>query len=140
MTAKEYLSQLRFLNGKINSLIERRQRYKDLATRCTPAYGGMPGGGGKKSGLEDTVGKIVELEREMDGRIADLHTLTAEVEAVIDNVPDKRYREILRMRYLNEWSWVRIATEMELSVDWVKHAHGFALLQVVLPDYVSKGA
>jgi hypothetical protein len=59
---------------------------------------------------------------------------------VIDNVPDKRYREILRMRYLNVWSWVRIATELELSEDWVKHAHGFALLQVVLPDYVNRSA
>ena len=140
MKAKEYLSQLRFLNGKINSLLERRQRYKDLATRCTPSYGGMPGGGGKKSGMDDLVGRIVEMEHEMMCRVDELHTLTSEIEAVIDNVPDKRYREILRMRYLNEWSWVRIATELELSEDWVKHAHGFALLQVVLPDYVSKGA
>lgn len=136
MTPKEYLSQIRFRNAKINSLRERAARYRDMATRCTAKYGAMPGGGGGNgSKIADAVEKIMQLEAEMAAQIDEYTELTSEIEAVINNVPDTRYREILRMRYLNEWSWVRIATEMELSVDWVKHAHGYALLQVVLPKY-----
>lgn len=136
MTAKEYLSQLRFRNAKVNSLRERVARYRDMATRITPAYGGMPGGGGgAASKTEEAVIKIAHLQEEMQERIAEIADLVIEIEAVIDAVPDPRYREILRMRYINEWSWVRIATELELSVDWVKHAHGYALLQVVVPEY-----
>lgn len=136
MTAKEYLSQLRFKSAKINSLRERAARYRDLATGCTPKYGATPGGvGGNGSKLADAVEKIVQLESEMATQIDEYTALTSEIETVIDNVPDTRYRELLRMRYLNEWSWVRIATEMELTVDWVKHAHGYALLQVVVPRY-----
>lgn len=139
MTAKEYLSQLRFRHARVNSLRERIARYRDLATRCTPAYGGMPGGGGGNgSKTEEAVLKIAQLSTEMQERIDEIAELTVEIEAVIDAVPDVRYREILRMRHLNEWSWLRIATELQLSEDWVKHAHGYALLQVTVPEYAKK--
>lgn len=130
MLAKVYLGQLRFKNAKINSLLARRQRYKDLASRSTAVYRDMPGGGRRgSSSVEEYVCKIVELEREIDRRIDEYVDLTREIDALIRSVADERYRAVLTLRYINEWSWTKIAQEMNYSVDWVWKLHGRALLE-----------
>lgn len=43
---------------------------------------------------------------------------------------DERYREVLQYRYINEWSWDKIAREMHYSPDWVWELHGKALLGI----------
>ena len=136
MTAKDYLNQLRFKNAKINSLLARRQRYKALASRRTAVYRDMPGGGRCGcSSVEEYVCKIVDLEREIDRRIDEYVDLTREVEGQIRALEDERYRVLLCFRYINEWSWSKIAHEMHYTVDWVWELHGKALLDF---DRVSK--
>ena len=128
MTPKEYLSQLRWKNAKINSLLARQQRYRELATRRTAVYRDMPGGGRRgSSSVEEYVCKIVDMEREIDRRIDEYVDLTREIEGRIRTLEDERYRAILCFRYINEWSWVKIAREMNYSLDWVWELHGRAL-------------
>lgn len=128
MTPKEYLSQLRWKNAKINSLIARQQRYRELATRRTAVYRDTPGGGRRSSSsAEEYVCRIVDMEREIDRRIDEYVDLTREIEGRIRTLEDERYRAILCFRYINEWSWVKIAQEMNYSLDWVWELHGRAL-------------
>lgn len=128
MKAKEYLNQLRYKNAKINSLLARRQRYKELAARQTAVYRNVPGGGRRGcSSVEEYVLKAVELEREIDRRIDEYVDITREIEAEIKSIPDERYRAILCFRYINEWSWTKIAQELNYSLDWVWELHGRAL-------------
>lgn len=128
MTAKEYLSQLWRKNAKINSLLARQQRYRELASRSTAVYRDIPGGGqSRASSTEEYVCKIVDLEREIDRRIDEYVDLTREIEGRIRTLEDERYRAILCFRYINEWSWVKIAQEMNYSLDWVWELHGRAL-------------
>ena len=133
MNAKEYLSQLRFRSAKIDALLERRAKYRDLALRCTTLYRGSPGGTLRVSSVEEYVCRIVDLEQEIDQRLSAYVRLTREIERAIDAVPDPRYRELLRFRYVNGWSLSRIAREMHMSEDWVKHLHGEALQQFDVP-------
>lgn len=128
MAAKEYLSQLRYKNAKINSLLARQQRYRELASRSTAVYRDIPGGGqSHASSTEEYVCKIVDLGREIDRRIDEYVDLTRAIETLIRSVKDDRYREILTDRYITEWSWSKIAREMHYSIDWVWELHGQAL-------------
>lgn len=128
MTPKEYLGQLRWKNARINSLLARRQRYRELATRRTAVYRDTPGGGRRSSSsVEEYVCRIVDMEREIDRRIDEYVDLTREIETAIKSIPDERYRTILCFRYINEWSWVKIAQEMGYSPEWACTLHGRAL-------------
>lgn len=146
MTAKEYLRQLQRRDARINALIERQQRYRELASRCTAVYRDTPGrssapgrrsapGGGTRrvSSVEEYAVKIVDLEREIDRRIDEYVDLTREIEAAIDRIPDGRYRDVLRFRYVNGWSWEKIAEEMRYDRRWVYRMHGRALNMIEVP-------
>ena len=135
MTAKEYLRQLSRKDARIKALLERQRRYRELAERRTAVYRDMPGGGKKRvSPVEEYAVKIVDLEREIGRRIDEYVDLTREIEAVIDKVGDDRYRDILRFRYVNGWSWERIAREMHYDVKWLYKMHGRALQKIFPPD------
>ena len=84
--------------------------------------------------MEEYACKLADLEMEIDRRIDQYVDLTREIEAAIDAVEDPRYRELLRFRYVNGWSWLKIANEMHMSEDWVKHMHGWALQHVRVPE------
>ena len=77
--------------------------------------------------------RIVELEREIDRRIDEYARLVREIETAIDAVADPQCREVLRYRYLNGWSWQRIAGEMNYSQDWLWRLHARALEAVKIP-------
>lgn len=135
MTAKEYLRQLSRKDARINALIERQQRYRELAERRTAVYRDTPGSGRRcSSSVEEYVVKIIDLEREIDRRIGEYVDLTREIEAAIDRVSDDRYRDILRYRYINGWSWERIAREMHYELRWIYRLHGRALREIRVPD------
>lgn len=135
MTAKEYLRQLLRRDARINALIERRQRYRELADVRGVAYGDVSGGGSRHgSAVEDCAVRIVELEREIDRRIDEYVDLVRQAEAAIDRVPDARCRDVLRYRYLSGWTWEKIAEQMHYDERWVRHLHGLALLQVEVPE------
>jgi hypothetical protein len=130
MDAKTYLRQLTRMDKRIDALFERRNRYKDLATRRTTVYRDMPGGGRRcASSCEEYVCKIVDLERELDRRIDEYVDLTREIEGLIANVPDDRHRDILTWRYVNGWSWERIAEAMHYDRVWIWRLHGRALAE-----------
>lgn len=140
MTAKEYLNQARGMQLRVEALEERIARLRSRAERMTARYGAAPGGSGRNAGLEAGVAKIVDLERELTRRVAAYAELIAGIERAIDAVPDPRQRDLLKFRYLNGWSWRKIAREMHLSEDRVWHLHGEALKVVRPPEGQTEAA
>ena len=58
MTAKEYLRQLSRKDARIDALIERQRRYRELAERRTAVYRDTPGGGRRcSSSVEEYVAR-----------------------------------------------------------------------------------
>lgn len=134
MTAKEFLSQARGMKVRIEALEERRARYRDLATRRTAHYHSEPGGGTRRvSSVEEYALKIVDLDAELAARIEQYVDTLRKIEAVIDAVDDQRCRDLLKFRYLNGWSWNKVARRMDYSVDHVWHLHDRALKMVRVP-------
>ncbi|MBO5917387.1 MAG: hypothetical protein J6Q14_01310 [Oscillospiraceae bacterium] len=134
MTAKEYLGQVRHAERRIAALKARKIKYQELAAQRTAHYRQGPGGSTRRvSSVEDYACRIVDLEREMDRRIGEYVDLIHEIERAIWAVPDDQQREVLEYRYLNGWSWNRIAGTMAHTERHVYRLHGIALRQIKVP-------
>jgi len=128
MDVKTYLRQLARMDQKIDALLERRERYEALAAKRTTMITGMPGSRRRESNVEYFGCKLVDLARNIDRRIDEYVDLTRQIESEIDALPDDRYRDILRFRYINRWSWNRILDAMNYTdMKWLWHLHGEAL-------------
>lgn len=71
-----------------------------------------------------------EYSHQLEARTADLLNVQREILRTIEQVPDSRYRLLLRARYLEGMTWEQIAVEMAYSWRQMLRMHGDAL-QVV---------
>lgn len=134
MTAKEYLSQAKFLDDRINSKIQQISSLNELATKCTATISDMPhspNSGG--STMADAVCKIVDLQEEINKDIDRLVDLKREIMGVIKAVPNVEYQTILEKRYLCFISWEQIAVDMNYSMQHIHRMHSSALKEIVVP-------
>ena len=130
MTAKEYLNRYRRLNAYIDCKLEEAAQLRELATRLSPmAMFDRNGNVSDKVGR--TAVKIVDLEREIDRDVDELVEIRSEIMRTISSVPDIEIRTMLEYRYINGWSWRKIALKMHYSEDHVTcYLHRKALKEV----------
>ena len=134
MTAKEYLSQARFLDERINSKIQQITSLNELATKCTSTLSDMPHNPNKgNSTMADAVCKIIDLQEEINRDIDRLVDLKREIMKVIKAVPDVEYQTILEKRYLCFISWEQIAVDMNYSIQHIHRMHSKALKEITVP-------
>lgn len=135
MTAKEYLSQAKFLDQRINSKIQQVASLNDLATKATSTLTGMPRNPNHAtSTMEETIAKIIDLQAEINRAIDRLVDLKQEITAVIKAVDNNEYQTLLEKRYLCFLSWEKIAVEMGYSIRNIQILHGKALASVIFPN------
>ena len=128
MTAKEYLSQARYLDARINTKIKQLEALNTLATSATSVLTGMPHSPNKaRSKMADIVDKIVDLQAEINRDIDALVDLKGEMRSKLEMVPAEDYKAILEMRYLCFMSWEQIASNLGLSVPYTYKLHDRAL-------------
>ena len=128
MTVKEYLSQARYLDMRIQSKLEQLQSLNELATKCTSVITGMPHSPSKStSSMADTITKIIDLQCEINKDIDELVDLKEEIANVIHNVKQTELRMILEKRYLCFHTWDSIAADMGYDLRWLHRLHGKAL-------------
>lgn len=133
MSPRDYLQQARGMRLRIEALNERRQRYEDLATSATAHYRSGPGGTKRVSSVEEYAVKLADLSEEMNLRAGIYAEALREIEAAIDAVEDPKYRDILRYRYLNGWSWRMIERKMYYGNNYIFQLHLRALQAVTVP-------
>ena len=111
MTKKE-LSQVYFLKREIRQLEQRIKELETAAMVCTSKITGGPNG----TGINDKIGNYAE-------QIADLKNLLAlnlrkcvyefnRLDKFIQSVDDSEMRTILTLRYLQGFSWQKVAKSM----------------------------
>ena len=124
MTAKEYLSQYRTLNARIDAKLAQVQRLRHLAQ--------SPGGQNycgsfRRTHPRDKVGeltvKIVDLETEID-KLIDLEW---EIKACISKLENENQRTVLEMRYINGFTFETIARKTHYSLRAVYYYHSSGL-------------
>ncbi len=131
MTAKEYLAQARNIDHDIQDMLEEVAVLRSMAEKTTAILSGMPGKATKDTPqLADTVGKLIEQEKKIDGEIDRLVDLRTEIYAAIQQVADRDARRVLHLRYMGYRSWSAIAEEMKLSLRQIYRLHGEGLKKV----------
>lgn len=139
MTAKEYLSQAYRLDQRINSKIEQVASLNDLATKCTSTLTGMPRNPNRASStMADAVGKIIDLQNEINHDIDRLVDLKREIVTVIKAIENPEYQTLLEKRYLCFLTWEKIAVDMGYDLRWLYRIHKRALDEIRVPDSESR--
>ena len=137
MNAKEYLSQARYLDARINSKIKQVERLNFLATSATSVLSGMPHNPNKAtSKMADIVGKIVDLQAEINHDIDTLVDLKRDIGGLIKSLPNVEHQTLLEKRYLCFQSWEQIAVDLSFSMQHTFRMHDSALkeIDVMLKD------
>ena len=131
MTAKEYLAQARNIDHDIQDMLEEVAVLRSMAEKTTAILSGMPGKATKDTPqVADTVGKLIEQEKKIDGEIDRLVDLRTEIYAAIQQVADRDARRVLHLRYMGYRSWSARAEEMKLSLRQIYRLHGEGLKKV----------
>jgi hypothetical protein len=117
MNAKEYLSQAFWLDQRIDSKLQQLDSLKSLAMKVTTTYGQERVSGTKeKSPMENTIVKLIDLEREIDKDIDKLVDLKREIIDIINQVENPTYRLLLELRYISGNTWEDIAEKMQYDL------------------------
>lgn len=135
MNAKEYLSQAMYIDQRIDSKLEQIMKLRESATKATATLSDMPRPDSPNvQSMEETIVKIVDLERDINRDIDALVDLKAEARKVISKLDNPEQQLILEMRYLCYKSWAEIAEDLSFSESNVYKIHGEALKRIVLPE------
>ncbi len=135
MTAKEYLGQAYRLDQRINSKLEQVLSLRELTTKATATMSDMPGGGSRNVyKMQDIIGKIVDLENEINADIDKLVDLKREMVTVIKAVTDPELQTLLELRYLCFKTWEQIAVDMQYSTRNIYKLHDTAIGAIKIPQ------
>ena len=128
MTAKEYLSQARLLDARINAKIQQVSALNDLATHATATLTGMPRNPSRsESRMAEAVVKIIDLQNEINHDIDELVDLKREITRRVKSIPDAEYQLLLEKRYLCFMTWEQISLDMHYTNRWLRKMHERAL-------------
>ena len=130
MTAKEYLSQAYRLDRRIDSKLEQLSALRETTTKATAVMNDVVVSRTRNmQSLQETIEKIVDMERELNTDIDTLVDLKREMTGFIKQVKSPQHQLILEMRYLTYKNWKDIAEALELDERYVYKLHGAALKQ-----------
>ena len=131
MHVKAYLELARNINIQIDSKLEQVSALRQLARKATSTLRLVPPSGTPNPHrLEDTIIRMMDLEREVDEEIDRLVDLKAEIMKTIGQVPNDRERVVLELRYLAFKDWASIAGTLKLNVRQVYRMHEEALKNI----------
>lgn len=80
--------------------------------------------------------RLVELNDAIDRMIDEMVAVKTEITETIFKLEDRRYRELLMLRYINGEDWDPIAEELHYSKRHVTKLHGWALdaIAKIIPE------
>ena len=134
MNAKEYLGQAYRLDQRINSKLEQVASLNELATKCTSTLTGMPRNPNRgTSTMADAVGKIVDLQAEINRDIDRLVDLKREMVSLIKAVDNTEYQTLLELRYLCFKTWEQISVDMGYSIQHIYRLREKAYDEIRVP-------
>ena len=84
--------------------------------------------------MQDIIGKIVDLENEINADIDKLVDLKREMVTVIKAVTDPELQTLLELRYLCFKTWEQIAVDMQYSTRNIYKLHDTAIGAIKIPQ------
>ena len=127
MKPKEYLMQYRESMERTKEINQHLAELKAEAVRLKDHEG-------HSVALDAAVAVYVDACDRSADELNRLAALRAEIIGVIDGVPVKKYRELLREVYINGQKLVRIAADRDQCYEHICRLHGEALRMVSVPE------
>ena len=130
MRAKQYLMQLASIDYDIAAKRRQLERLREdsYSLRGIAYDGGRVQSSPTGSGIEDKAIALVAVQKDLETKIVDYHEMRARIETQISALPDKRYRDILTLRYVDGLTIQGAASVMGYDYVWACKLHGTALL------------
>lgn len=124
MTAKQWLRRYINADHRIDSLLKERQDVYDRLTKITAALDSESVSSTKDPHKFD---ELVDLDVFIRQRVAQSMAIRLEITEAIDELEDWRYRDILKYRYINGFTWEQVASIIHYSYVQTTRLHGSAL-------------
>ena len=136
MTAKEYLKQAYRLNERIASHIAEREELRKMLTRIQGCNfeEHFSSTRNTEAPFVKLIGKIMDMEEQINDEIDRLIDLKAEMNKAIENTEDIEERLLLRYRYIDNMTWDDIASCLKVSSRTVHRIHSAALQKFSVPE------
>lgn len=136
MTAKEYLSQGRQIERRINYQLKEATYQRKMAESISSASLEMhyDPNGRTETPFIRSLERAWKAEQKADAEIDRLYDLREQMAAVISTVPDDNERLVLNHRYLHNMSWEEIGEALNIDRTTVYRRHNRALAHVFLPE------
>lgn len=131
MKAKEYLSQAKTLDQRINIKLDRVCRLRSMTQKITATMDSDPVSHTRNvTSMEDMIIRLMEEEESLNAAIDQLVNLKREISGVLEQIHNPDCQLLLEMRYLCYRSWEEIAEVMCMHIRTVYKIHGRALMLV----------
>lgn len=135
MTAKEFLRRARSVDRRVDEAQERVERLRArLESGRMSSVTGMPRGG--SSDWTATADRLIELEQAVNERTREMVRWKLAAIDAIRSVEEPRLAEVLKLYYIDGFTWEQVAQRMALDLRWVYRLHGRALKRVKVPEEV----
>lgn len=134
MDAKDWFMRGWKLDKEVDRLMAARDAVKAKVMSVTASLGGVVVDCTKDPHKND---RLVEYEDALDRHIDEYVDITREIEAVIHQIPDERYRTLLIDRYMLFKPWKQIAVDEGYCKRHIKRLHGEALKAA--EEYIQEG-
>lgn len=125
--AKEYLGNINFHNKQVVYFEEKIKKYTSLVESVTSVLSDMPKGGG--SSTKDFKDSLIDLKDEykvVAGEAKEKELLGI---MLIEQLEKPLHKRILFDKYVRGITLYRISIDMDYSHQYVREAHGTALLK-----------
>ena len=130
----EYLSQLKNISIKLDSLLEEREKWYTLATKVNSVSDGMPHSPSTESKVERNSIKILEITDKINEEIARLTDARWAIGDLINHIQNDRHRTVMSMRYISCYTFSRIAEDLDMSERAVYKIHRKAVNRLEIKD------
>jgi len=134
MNAKQYLSQYRLLDKRIDVKNEQLVRMRARLQSLTASYSDMPRGGGKPQDWTDLADRCMELEAQLAGELDALNRTRHDIVVSIEALASPLQRTVLEMRYMGGYPWRRIMSVLHYEEAQVYKIHRAGLESIRVPE------
>ena len=130
MQAKLFFQKVQRAEAELKVLNAKRRHYIELGTSMGAPLGPVGGSHNPTSRVENSVIGMMDLTDKLDSKIREYEGVIREAEALIEKIPQEKYRQILTYRYLCGWSFKSISDEVGYTdPNSIYRSHGWALAE-----------
>lgn len=129
MTPKEFLSQYRVLTRRIKYSFRQIEDMNEMMLDISANYSTdiKVQSSGHSDRLGEAVARLVSEKDRLLDEINEMLIIKETIETTIGNIKSDLHRDLLTERYINLYTWERIAEDLHMDVRSVYRIHGKAL-------------